>query len=163
MSKGVVFRVIIDGRGYDLINAFHRASARDWAALIGSTGHNPFLLGKRLKELEHLPTLSDDERFDLLAGPAGARLVDTVADLVFLARRLEGEREPDSDRPITPETSFASTPVMEALTGFAEALTRQRAAEAGEAEPDPTPARTVSDPGAGTRRKSQGKRSGRKT
>lgn len=163
MSKGVVFRVVIDGRGYDLLNAFHRASSRDWSALTGATGHNPFLVGKWLGELKKLAGLSEEGRTDFLAGPVGTHLVDTVADLVFLARRIEGEREPDTDRPITPETSFATTPVMETLAGFTDALTRQQKADGGEAEPDPMPARTVSDPGAGAARKSQRKRRGRKT
>lgn len=163
MSKGVVFRVIIDDRGYDLTNAFHRASARDWAALTGATGHNPFLVGKWLGELKQLAGLDEDGQTDLLAGHVGGHLVDTVADLVFLARRIEGEREPDTDRPITPETSFATTPVMEALNGFAAALARQRAADGGEAEPDPTTARTDSDPGARRERKSGQRGRGRKT
>ena len=136
MSKGMVFRVIIGDRGYNLMNAFARASAQDWAALIGATGHNPFTVSKRLKELEQLPKLTEDERLDLLGGPAGGRLVETVSDLVFLARRMEGEREPDTDRPITVETSFAQTPVMEALSGFAEAVTQQQKSAA--TEPDPT-------------------------
>ena len=135
MSKGVVFRVIIDGRGLDLMNAFRRASARDWAALIGATGHNPFTLGQRLGELEGMAKLTEAERGDLLGGPAGGRLMETVADLVFLARRMDGDREPGTDRPITPETSFDTTPVMEALEGFASAVA---SSSAGEPEPDPT-------------------------
>jgi len=134
MSKGMVLRVIIGDKGYDLMNAFARASAQDWAALIGATGHNPFTVSKRLKELEQFPKLTEDERLDLLAGPAGSRLTETVADLVFLARRMEGEREPDTDRPITVETSFAQTPLMEALSAFAEATTRR----GEDVEPDPT-------------------------
>lgn len=161
-SKGIVFRVIINERGYDLINAFHRASARDWAALAGANGHNPFLVGKRLAVLKQLNGMSEDERTDLLSTRAGTDLIDTVADLVFLARRMEGEREPDSDRPITPETSFATTPIMEGLTGFADALRRQREAAGGEPEPDPTKARTGSVPGAGRGRKPR-KGTGRKT
>lgn len=134
----MVFRVVIGDRGYDLMNAFRRASARDWAALIGATGHNPFSVGQRLAELEQMPKLGDAESMEFLAGPAGSRLVDTLADLVFLARRMEGDREPGTDRPITPETSFAETPVMEALTGFAAAVAASQAAKGGDSEPDPT-------------------------
>lgn len=136
MSKGRVFRVVIGDRGYDLMNAFARASARDWSALIGATGRNPFTVGQRISELERMKKATEDEQADLLAGSAGSHLVETVADLVFLARRMEGDREPGTDRPITPETSFELTPVMETLSAFADAM-KERPAEEGEAE-DPT-------------------------
>lgn len=135
--KGRVFRVVIDDKGYDLMNAFRSASARDWAALIGATGRNPFLLSKRLGELERLAKLTVDERADLLAGDAGTHLMETISDLVFLARRMEGEREPGTDRPVTVETSAAQCPVIEALNAWAEAI-MQRSAAGGDDEPDPT-------------------------
>ena len=137
MSKGRVFRVVIHDKGYDLLNAFHKASARDWAALIGSTGRNPFSVGQRLGELERMALVTDEQRAEMLAGPFGTHLIETVADLVFLARRMEGEREPGTDRPITPETSFDDTPVMETLTAFSEAMV-ERGRTGGHAEPDPT-------------------------
>jgi len=137
VSKGRVFRVVIHEKGYDLLNAFTRASARDWAALIGFTGRNPFSVGQRLGELERMSRATDAERAEMLAGPVGSHLIDTVADLVFLARRMEGEREPGTDRPITPETSFDTTPIMETLTAFSEAMIERGRTE-GAPEPDPT-------------------------
>ena len=137
MSKGRVFRVVIGDNGYDLMGAFSRASARDWSALIGATGRNPFTVGQRIGEMERMQKATEDERADMLSGSAGAHLIETVADLVFLARRIEGEREPGTDRPITPDTSFATTPVMETLQAFAEAM-MERGAAAEDLEPDPT-------------------------
>jgi len=137
VSKGRVFRVIIGDKGYDLMSAFSRASARDWSALIGATGRNPFTVGQRLGEMERMQKSTEDERAAMLAGAAGSHLIETVGDLVFLARRMEGEREPGTDRPITVETSFAQTPVMETLGAFAEAM-MERGAAGGDAEPDPT-------------------------
>lgn len=135
MSKGRVFRVVIDGRGLDLIGAFSHASARDWAALIGATGRNPFEIGRRLAELDKMKAATDDERGDMLAGPMGTRLLETVADLVFLSRRREGDREPGTDRPLTYETCCDETPIMGALGALVDAM-----GQAGEreAEPDPT-------------------------
>lgn len=134
MSKGKVFRVVIDGRGLDLLGAFAHASARDWAALIGATGRNPFEIGQRLAELDKMRGATDDEREAMLRGVVGTRLLETVTDLVFLARRREGDREPDTDRPLTYETCCDETPIMPTLTG----LTRAMAATAKEASPDPT-------------------------
>lgn len=135
--KGKVFRVVINDHGYDLMNAFARASARDWAALIGATGRNPFLIGQRLGELERMAKLTGDERAELLTGDAGTHLMETISDLVFLSRRMEGEREPGTDRPITVETSADTTPVMEALTAWAQAVI-ERSAAGGDDAPDPT-------------------------
>jgi hypothetical protein len=137
VSKGRVFRVVIGDKGYDLMGAFAKASARDWAALIGATGRNPFTVSQRISEMQEMGKASETERGALLAGPFGGRLVETIADLVFLARRMEGDREPGTDRPITPETSFDTTPVMETLDGFAAAMRAQ--SEGGDDdEPDPT-------------------------
>lgn len=135
--NGKVFRVVIDDRGYDLMNAFQRASGTDWAALIGATGRNPFLIGQRLGELERMAKLTGDERAELLTGDAGTHLMETISDLVFLSRRMEGEREPGTDRPITVETSADRTPVMEALTAWAQAVI-ERSAAGGDDAPDPT-------------------------
>lgn len=138
MAKGRVFRVVVGDKGYDLMGAFARASAADWAALAGATGRNPFTLAQRIGEMEALYKAPESEQADRLAGAVGSRLIETVTDLLFLARRREGDREPGTDRPVTYETSEAATPIMEVLAGFAGSMMRQAAAENAEGEPDPT-------------------------
>lgn len=139
MSKGLVFRVVIDGRGLDLLNAFGKASGQDWAALIGATGRNVFTLAQRIDELASVYLAPADQRLGMLSGEMGGRLTETLIDLVFLARRREGELEPGTRRPITYETSASTTPVIEAFSAFTESLTMSAAAsEDDEAPADPT-------------------------
>lgn len=150
MADTKTLRVVIDGRGLDLMNAFQQAKMSDWKALLASTGRNPFTISAGLDALapskEELALPNDEQAaasFARLAGKAGAQLMDTIADLVFLARRLEGDKSvEDATRPIGYDQVCDELSFMDALGAMSDAQGPE------EVEEDPTQAPTASAPGA---------------
>jgi hypothetical protein len=128
MADAKTLRVIIDGRGLDLMNAFQQAKMSDWKALLASTGRNPFTVSNGLDALapskEELALPADEQAaasFARLAGKAGAQLMDTIADLVFLARRLEGDKSAeDATRRISYDQVCDELSFMDALGAMSD-------------------------------------------
>lgn len=149
------FRVILNGKGYDLLESFGRARMDDFDALLMATGRNPFAVSSGLAEFDKLRTITDDDaRAAALEGEIGNRIVRTITDLVFLAKRDAGEKmtKPDGavdpDRPITYAQATGSLQFFQVIEAFA-AASKEAVAEA-DPEADPTSARTVSVPGGST-------------
>lgn len=130
-----VFRVIINGEGYDLGGAMRAASMSDWRAISESTGRNPFEVEQGVAVLGRVKTEAE------LAGPLGMQLVDTIGDLVFLARRQAGDTSPKHpDRPISYEEVMDSLSLFEVMGELGRAISAV-GRSTGE---DPTKAQTVS-------------------
>ena len=126
MAKGQVLRVIINGEGYDLFGAFTTASMSDWKALIAETGRGSSAVKRGLDNFGAL----DD--FDTMTGESEALLIDTITDLIFLARRVAGER------PLRYDAVADALPYFTALQALGEAA-RVMSEDAAEDEAaDPT-------------------------
>lgn len=143
--------VTVDGRRLDLMRAFHDASNADWLALQSATGRGPFALAQRVKMFEkltefsaQLEAASDDPDAPEPRMPVNeGRFLETVTDLIFLARRASGDKCTWSE--VHEGTSFFEA--LGALNTTGEAA--QAATESDDDAEDPTTAPKASVRGAG--------------
>lgn len=145
MTKAL--RVIVNGRGLDLMNAFHGATNAIWRELIVQTcdvvkgGLGPFKTGANLGELEKMNGVAKDSPNDVVLEALSEldekKVIDGLTALVFLALRMEGDRVTYAE--VSESLSFFE--VLGMVGAVAEQLAEQ------EETPDPTTARTDSDPG----------------
>ena len=140
------FRVILDGQGYDLMESFTGARMDTLKALLAATGRNPFAITQGFQSMDALAVMDQDTRMAAMTGAAGNQMMDLLADLMFLARRANGEKAPgDKDKPISYEQSCAQT----GFFALFEEIYRSVDNDAQVIEADPTEARTDTAPGAG--------------
>lgn len=129
-----VLRVVIDGRGLDLMSAFRRSTNDLWRELIVQTrsivkgGMGPFKVASYLAELEKMKDAADDpeEILDRLGDLDQLKVVDGLTALVFLALRRDGDE-------VTYAEVAANLSPFEALGIISQAITAEP-----EDEPDPT-------------------------
>ncbi len=142
--------VNVSGRRLDLMRAFHDASNADWLALQHATGRGPFALAQRVKMFEkmkdfaaQLERADDDIDAPEPKMPVNeGRFLETVTDLIFLARRAGGEKVTWAE--VHEGTSFFDA--LGALNATGEAASV--AADSSDDAEDPTTAPTGSDRGA---------------
>lgn len=145
MTPRVAIIANIGGRQIDLYRAMTMASNSDWRALQAQTGRGPFMVAKRSRIFQTMGELAksgalDDPENDT-AGFHEGHFIEVITDLIFLARRAQGESTLTWQQ-VSDETSF-----MEALAAFGAAA--QQVAEETEEEADPT-AKKDSAPAAAT-------------
>lgn len=127
-----MFRVIVQGEGLDLLGAFSGASMDDWRALIMDTGRGSSAVKAGVERLELIKAADD------LTPDAELALMDTLTDLVFLAKRRNGGRMHWAE-------VSESVPYFELMAEFGQAAQRNAEAQAKAATPDPTTVPTDSD------------------
>lgn len=150
MTEGRNLRIVLDGEGYDLSVALAHATYNDLRALWvgtqvnGKGGRNPFTITKGFDRLGELAKLPADERMEALYGDDGMVFMDTIVDLLFLAKRQAGEQVDGkliSHRDVATTTEFFAL-----LVAFGDAVEAFSEGEAVE-QADPTTAPTGSDRG----------------
>jgi hypothetical protein len=149
MAEGRNLRIVLDGEGYDLSVALAHATYNDLRALWvgtqvnGKDGRNPFTITKGFDRLGELAKMPTDERMEALYGDDGMVFMDTMIDLLFLAKRQAGEQV--DGKPIT-HRAVAGTEFFALLAAFGDAVAAASEGEAVE-QVDPTTAPTDSDRG----------------
>jgi hypothetical protein len=130
--------VEIDGRlrGFDLLNAFSSATVDDWRALIAATGRGTRALAQGFDSLTKLAQAGAE--FDAAVELAS---LDTVADLLFLARRKEGDRGSYAEL-------VGELPYWQVMQGILRAANEQHAEDEAADAADPMTAPTASSPTA---------------
>lgn len=120
-------RVIINGEGYDLMGAYRDATMSDWKSLIAQTGRGSAAVKRGLDAFGEVHKTPGDT-------PAAVEeiIIDTLTDLVYLARRTAGER------PLSHESVADSLPYFGVMQALNEAGERMRAAAEAKATADPT-------------------------
>ena len=126
------------------MESFTGARLHDLKALLAATGRNPFTITQGFASMDSLAVMEPDARVAAMCGDVGNRMMDLLADLMFLARRANGEKlAGDKDRPISYEQSCEQTRFF----ALFEEIYRSTADTPQVVEVDPTSARTDIAPG----------------
>ena len=79
-------------------------------ALLAATKRNPWAITQGFKTIDAMAKMDAEDQSAAMAGPLGDKMMELLADLMFLARRANGEKSAgDKDQPISYEQSCART------------------------------------------------------